>query len=267
MNIKSLLGFSLLLVLVVVAVLAPLVSPHDPTAQDLANRNVPPWFVGGSSENVFGTDSLGRDVLSRVIYGSRLSLLIGIASVIGGGIVGIPVGLIAGYFGGVVDDVVMRVVDIQMTVPFLVLALAVIAVLGPGLLNIILVLALTQWVFYARVVRGQVLIVREMLYIRAAQAIGASSMQIVVWHVLPAVAAPILVVATIEVGRMILAEAGLSFLGLGVPTSLISWGQIAADGRDYLTTAWWITTTAGMAIFFTVIAINFVGDWLVDRNN
>ena len=266
MRARFLFGVSVLLLLVVAAAFAPLVSPSDPQAQDIISRNLPPWFDGGTSAHVLGTDPLGRDVLSRLIYGTRISLLIGVTSVVIGGAVGVALGLVAGYWGRLADGLVMRVVDLQMSIPLLVLALAVLAVLGQGLRNVILVLALTVWLQYARVVRAQVLAVRGQPFVDAARAMGARRWQVVVRHLLPAVVEPVTVVATFQVGQMILFESALSFLGLGVSPETVTWGQIAADGRDYVATAWWITTFAGVAILLTVLAVNFVGDVLAARS-
>jgi peptide/nickel transport system permease protein len=262
MRFRRNLGLGVLALLVAAAAFAPLISPADPQAQDIISRNLPPWFDGGSSAHILGTDPLGRDLLSRLIYGTRISLLIGVTSVVVGGIVGVALGLIAGYAGRIVDSLVMRLVDLQMAIPLFVLALAVLAVLGQGLRNVIIVLALTVWLNYARVVRAQVLAVKKQPFVDAARAMGARPWQIVIRHLLPAVAAPVIVIATLQVGQMILFESALSFLGLGVSPDTVTWGQIAADGRDYVTTAWWITTCAGIAIVITVIAVNFVGDAL-----
>lgn len=265
MTVKARIGIAIVVAVCLVAVLAPVLSPHDPSAQDIVHRNLRPWLLGGTFDHPLGTDALGRDILSRLIYGARISLLIGVASVVVGGVVGVIVGLLAGYFGGIWDTVAMRTVDLQMTMPFLVLAIAVVAVLGASLRNIIIVLALTVWTNYARVVRAQVLVLRDAQFVQAARVAGATDLAILRRHVLPAIVSPVVAVGTLQVGQMILTEAGLSFLGLGVPSRVITWGQIAADGRDYLTTAWWITTAAGLAIFVSVLGISLVGDWLVDR--
>jgi peptide/nickel transport system permease protein len=255
-------GLAILLLLVIAAVFAPLISPADPQAQDIISRNLPPWFDGGSWSHPLGTDPLGRDLLSRLIYGTRISLLIGAGSVVLGGAVGVTLGLIAGYGGRAADAIVMRLCDLQMAIPLFVLALAVLAVLGQGLRNVIIVLAVSVWLDYARVVRAQVLAVKKQPFVDAARAMGAKPWQVVVRHLLPAVAAPVIVIATLQVGQMILFESALSFLGLGVSPSTVTWGQIAADGRDYITTAWWISTFSGVAILITVLGVNFIGDAL-----
>ncbi|MDB4897722.1 MAG: binding-protein-dependent transport system inner rane component [Firmicutes bacterium] len=260
-NQKAAVGILLLLLVAFMALLAPLVAPHDPTLQNTAMRLKPP----GTPGYLLGTDPLGRDILSRIIYGSRISLIVGLASVVVAGAVGITLGTIAGYIGGTVDAVIMRLADLQLAIPFLVLALAIAAVLGPSLRNVILVLGVTGWVTYARVARGQVLSVRGREFVEAARALGATNGRIIWRHVLPELWAPLIVIASLQVGSMILAEASLSFFGLGVPPSIPTWGRIAADGRDYVTTSWWVATLPGIAIFLTVLGINLLGDWLRDR--
>jgi peptide/nickel transport system permease protein len=190
--------------------------------------------------------------------------LLGLASVFGAGFIGVLVGTLAGYFGGLTDSILMRIVDIQLAIPFLVLALAVLAALGPGLGNLIAVLIISGWVLYARVIRAQILAVKNYEYVTAARALGASSLRALFRHALPAAMPPLIVIATVQVGTMILMEASLSFLGLGVPPHIPTWGSIAADGRAYLTTAWWVTTMPGLAIFLTVMGVNFLGDWIRD---
>ena len=257
-------GASLLLVTTLMAIFAPLIAPHDPSVQNTQMRFVPPLLFGGDLKHPLGTDQLGRDLLSRIIYGSRISILLGLASVFGAGLIGVLVGTLAGYFGGLTDSILMRIVDIQLAIPFLVLALAVLAALGPGLGNLIAVLIISGWVLYARVIRAQILAVKNYEYVTAARALGASSLRALFRHALPAAMPPLIVIATVQVGTMILMEASLSFLGLGVPPHIPTWGSIAADGRAYLTTAWWVTTMPGLAIFLTVMGVNFLGDWIRD---
>jgi peptide/nickel transport system permease protein len=261
LNQKAVLGLSLLFVVTAMALFAPQLSPHDPQKQNMAMRLKPP----GTEGHLLGTDPLGRDILSRIIYGSRVSLLVGVAAVVVAGGVGIMLGTVSGYAGGKLDSLIMRLVDLQMSIPILVLALAIVAVLGPSLRNMIVVLGITGWVTYARVARGQVLVVRNREFVEAARALGAASTRVIWRHVLPELWAPLIVVASLQVGSMILAEASLSFFGLGVPASVPTWGRIAADGRDYLTTSWWVSTMPGLAIFVTVLGINLLGDWLRDR--
>lgn len=259
-------GIVILAATVLAASLADVIAPHDPLSGDVARRLLPPaWLPGGNPDFLLGTDSLGRDLLSRIVHGARVSLLVGIAAVVLRGSIGVLIGLIAGYRGGRVDSWLMRLADLQLAVPFLVLALAVMTVLGPGLLNIILVLGVTGWVIYGRVVRADVLSVRERDYVLAARATGCDDPRIVLRHILPNVAASIVVISTLEVARMIIAEASLSFLGLGVQPPTPAWGSMVAEGRDYLATQWWLATLPGLAIFVVVMSINLVGDWLRDR--
>lgn len=259
------LGFFIILIFVIAAVFAPVLAPEDPNRQSLVDSLDPPSWYGGTSGAIMGTDYLGRDVFSRVIHGARVSLLVGVVSVAIGGFVGTVIGIIAAYRGRGVDSFLMRLADFQLSIPFIVLAVAILGVLGPGVRNIVLVLAISTWVTYARVVRGEALSAREQEYILAAQSSGASSFRIMSRHLFPNVVPPTIVIASLEVARMIIAEASLSFLGLGVPSSIPSWGSIAADGRDYLQTAWWISTFPGIAIVLAVLGINLFGDWLRDE--
>lgn len=259
-----LIGSSLVAIVVLAAVFAPWVAPHDPAVQATRDRLLPPVLFGGTWDHPLGTDPLGRDLLSRIIYGSRISILLGLASVFGAGTIGLILGTVAGYFGGTLDAVIMRLVDLQMAIPFLVLALAVLAALGPGLTNLVIVLVITGWVIYARVMRAQVLSIKNLEYVTAARALGMPHLRILLRHAIPAAIPPLTVISTVQVGTMILTEASLSFLGLGVPPSIPTWGSIAADGRAYMTTAWWVTTLPGFAIFLTVMGVNFLGDWLRD---
>lgn len=244
------------------AIFAPLIAPYDPVAQDIPRRLSPPTWSFAPGTYFLGGDGLGRDILSRIIYGSQISLIVGLCSVAVAGTIGVILGAIAGYYGGRLDSLIMRLVDMQMAIPFLVLAIAVVAVLGPSLQNIIIVLGVTGWVTYSRVVRGQVLAVREATYIEAARAIGAGNVRTMFGHVLPNVATSVIVIATLEVARMIIAEASLSFLGLGVQPPTPSWGGMVAEGKDVLSIAWWLSAFPGLAILFTVLGINLLGDWL-----
>jgi peptide/nickel transport system permease protein len=247
------------------AVGAHAIAPHDPARVQVERRLKPPaWAAGGSPLNPLGTDSLGRDVLSRVIYGSRISLTVGIAVVLISGTFGVMSGLLSGYFGGRLDDFIMRLSDVQLAFPFLLLAIAVLAVLGPGIGNVILVLAVWSWVAYARVVRGQVLALREKDFVEAVRAVGAGTTRILFRHILPNTWAPIIVMASFAMANTILAEGSLSFLGLGVPPSVPTWGGILAEGREYISVAWWIVTFPGLALMITVLCINVIGDWLRD---
>ena len=247
------------------ALLAPLLAPYDPTDQDLEKILLPPyWEAGGVREHILGTDALGRDMLSRIIYGARISLLVGFSATAVQGTIGVLLGLTAGYLGGRWDAVVMRIADVQLAIPFLVLALAVIAVLGPGLRNVILVLGATGWVTYARVVRSEVLSVREKEFVEAARALGSPSLRIMFQQVLPNVSTSILVMSTLGIAHMIISEASLSYLGLGVQPPTPTWGGMVADGRIWLVTSWWVSTLPGVAIFVTVLAVHILGDFIRD---
>src|SRR5499433_496321 len=248
-----------------VALAAPLISPFDPLGQDLENRLKPPgWQDGAGYVHALGTDHLGRDLLARVIFGARPALLVGVAAVLISGVLGMITGLLSGYFGGRVDDALMRLADIQLAFPFILLAIAVIGVLGPSLVTIIAVIGVSSWVIYARVVRGAVLSIREREFIQAAQALGVRDWRVLVRHILPNAFTPWLVVATLDMARVIVIESALSFLGLGVQPPTPTWGGMLADGRVYLSTAWWLATFPGLAILITVLGINLLGDGLRD---
>lgn len=249
-----------LLAFLVAGIFAPWLAPYDPNAQDLALRLQPPLTEG----HLLGTDSLGRDVLSRLLYGSRISLIVGFSAVLLAAVIGIVIGLVSGYVGGWVDSLLMRVVDAWLAFPFLLLAIAIVAVLGRGLDNIVIALVVTGWVLYARLVRGETLSLREREFVLSARGLGASPVAIMVKHILPNCLAPVMVVATLEIGVVIVTEASLSFLGLGASASEPSWGGMLADGRAYLTRAWWLATLPGLAIFAIVLAVNVLGDALRD---
>lgn len=253
-------ALAVLVLFVLVGTFAPLVAPNDPNAQDLAARLQPPLTEGYP----LGTDALGRDVLSRLIHGTRISLVVGFTAVLLSAALGIVVGLVSGYVGGWVDSVFMRIVDAWLAFPFLLLAIAIVAVLGRGLDNIIIALVITGWVLYARLVRGETLSLREREFVLSARGLGTNPLAIMFRHILPNCMAPILVVATLEIGVVIVTEASLSFLGLGVAATEPSWGGMLADGRAYLTRAWWLATIPGLAIFVIVLAVNVLGDGLRD---
>jgi peptide/nickel transport system permease protein len=264
-NKAALAGLLVLGVVAASAVLAPLVAPTDPTAQEITSRLKPPgWSSPEGQLSALGTDHLGRDILSRLIFGARISLVIGLSAVAIAGTLGTLMGLAAGYRGGRVDDLCMRLTDTMLAMPFILLALAVIAVLGPSLRNIIIVLGITSWVSYARVVRAEVLTLRTREFVAAAQVLGGGGGRIVFRHLLPNVLTPVIVIATLEVARMIILESALSFLGLGIPPPTPTWGGMLADGRAYLSTAWWLATFPGLCIMLTVLGINLLGDWLRD---
>ncbi|MGE5654406.1 MAG: ABC transporter permease [Bacillota bacterium] len=266
LNIASIIGLALLLAVVVMAIFAPWLAPHSYIEQDIEHRLAPPaWMDGGDPSFPLGTDHLGRDILSRIIYGSRISLLVGVSAVVIAGTVGVTLGLLAGYFRGVTETVIMRLADIQSAFPFLLLIIAVIAVLGPGLTNMILVMGLSGWVSYARLVRSEVLAVREREYAEAAVVMGLPDRRIILQHILPNVAGSIVIMAAMEVGKVILFESSLSFLGLGVQPPIPTWGGMMADGRQYLSTHWWVATIPGLAIMMTTMGTNLVGDWLRER--
>ncbi|MDR7419891.1 MAG: ABC transporter permease [Armatimonadota bacterium] len=250
--------------LAVLAVLAPVIAPHPPARVAMAMRLSPPVFAGGTWTYPLGTDSLGQDLLSRIIFGARVSLLVGVCAVLISGGLGVTLGLVAGYLGGALDDVIMRIAEIQLAFPTILLYIAAMATLGPGLEKIIIVIGVVGWVSYARIERGVVLAVREQEYVTAAQAMGARTGLILRRHVLPNTMAPMIIVASFSLATTVVTEASLSFLGLGVPPSIPSWGSLLADGRDYLRQGWWITTFPGLAIMTTVLAINVIGDWLRD---
>ncbi len=252
--------------LVIVAALgAPLLATTDPIDQDLALALKPPfWRADGSAQHPLGTDHLGRDVYSRLVYGARISLAISVLAALLGAVVGVAAGLVAGYAGGRADLVLMRIVDLNLAFPLILLALAVVALLGANLRNLVFVMAITTWMIYARVVRGMTLALRDQELIQAIRALGARDARIIVRHILPNVLPAVMVIWTLEVARVILMESALSFLGLGVPPPTPTWGRMLAEGRDYLTAAGWISVFPGLAIMVTVLGINFLGDGLRD---
>jgi peptide/nickel transport system permease protein len=264
-NKAAMLGLAIVVGVIAAALLAAWLAPADPTAQAITKRLKPPgWRGADGGLALLGTDHLGRDILSRVIFGARISLVIGVSAVALAGTLGTLLGLIAGFRGGRVDDVCMRLTDMMLAMPFILLALAVIAVLGPSLKNIIVVLGVTSWVSYARVVRAEVLSLRTREFVSAAQALGSGGWRITFRHLLPNVLTPVIVIATLEVARMVILESALSFLGLGIPPPTPTWGGMLADGRAYLSTAWWLATFPGVCIMLTVLGINLLGDWLRD---
>ncbi|MDZ7799734.1 MAG: ABC transporter permease [Trueperaceae bacterium] len=251
------------LLAIIAAIAAPWLAPHDPTDQSLPLRLRPPWPLPDSAAgHPLGTDALGRDVLSRILYGARVSMLVGVGAVALQALVGVSAGLVAGFYRGAVDQIVMRLADVQQSIPFLVLVVAVAAVVGPSLRNTILVLGLAGWVTYGRVVRAQVLSLMSNEYVAAAQALGSSDRRVMLRHLLPNLVAPITVIGTLTISAMILVEASLSFLGLGVPPPAPTWGGMVADGRNYIADAWWVSVMPGLAIFLTVLSVNLVGDAL-----
>lgn len=270
-------GVVLLLIVVFAAIAAPFIAPADPKDQDLRARLTcpvgtscarfganPPQTIHGSTKHFLGTDNLGRDIYSRILYGAKISLIVGVTAVALGGGIGIVLGLLSGYYGGAIDALIGRIADVQLAFPFLLLAILISIVSGPGLKNVIIILSIGAWVPFARVVRGSTLSAKEHDYVTAARTIGARSPAILFRHILPNVITPVIVIATFAIAGTIIAEASLSFLGLGVGTSVPTWGNMLADGRAYVATAWWLATFPGAAIMLTVLSINLIGDWLRD---
>lgn len=250
---------------VVMALAAPLIAPHDPYATDLFRRLQPPaWMEGGEWSYLLGCDALGRDILSRIIYGARVSIFIGAAVILVATTIGTLAGLAAGYLRGWTDVVISRLVDILLGFPYLIFAIALIAMTGPGLQNIILALAYKEWVIPCRVVRGETLAAREIEYVEAARAVGGSSRYIMLREILPNILSPVVVVSTVRMAHVIILEASLSFLGLGVQPPTASWGSMVADGRSFMLEAWWVSTFPGLAILLLVLSINVVSQGLRD---
>jgi peptide/nickel transport system permease protein len=272
-------GLVVLLLIALAAVAAPAIAPHDPYQGSLSVSRQCPAFttcpnLGGSFartgaregtlEYPLGTDPNGRDVFSRIIYAAQISLIVGVTAVAIGGTVGVVAGLLSGYYGGTIDAIIMRIADVQLAFPFILLAIAIVAVLGGGLVNVIIVLGIGSWVPYARIVRGQVLSAKGQEYVVAARAIGARDAVILFRHVLPNVITPAIIIATFGVAAAIIGEATLSFLGVGIQPPTPTWGNMLADGRAYVASAWWLATFPGLAIMLTVLSINVIGDWLRD---
>ena len=259
----ALVGLVILILIFFCAIFAPFLAPHAPLEQTLSWRLREPTLASGGP--YLGSDSLGRDILSRLMYGSRVTLLVGFAAVAISGTIGITLGVLAGYYGGRLDGVITWMVNTLLAFPFILLALVFAALFGRGLGNIILVLGITGWVQYARVARNSVLAVKSLEYVQSAHSIGATHMRIMFRHILPNILPPLIVIASYELARMIIMEAALSFLGLGVSPDTPSWGTMLADGREYLTAAWWIVLFPGLAITITVACVNTVGDWIRDE--
>lgn len=257
------LGTVIVLVVILTACFASVLAPHDAREVNLALASLPPaWMDGGQIEYLLGTDQLGRDLLSRIIYGSQVSLLVGISAVLVAGLIGIPVGLISGYYGGWVDSIFMRIVDANIAIPVILIALFILGFMNPNLIMFILVVGIATWYTYARVVRSEVLSLKEREYVKAAKATGVKSFVIMFRHLLPNVASPVIIISTLSVATTIIIESSLSFLGLG--PNAITWGALLSDGRDYLSTSWWIATFPGIVITLTVLGIILLGDWIRD---
>lgn len=257
----------LLLLIVITALAAPLIAPYSPVEVDIEHRLGPPaWMEGGKTEHWLGTDQIGRDLLSRMIYGGRVSLLIGVSAVLVSSTIGVLLGLVAGYFGSRTDWIIMTLINIMLTFPFVLLALAVIAVLGPSLVNMVIVLGVTGWPLYARVIRAETMAIRERDFITAGRALGMSHVRIIFRQILPNLISVVVVIATLQVASVIILESFLSFLGLGVQPPTPAWGNMLGEGRVYMLNSWWIAAFPGAAIFVTTLAINLMGnalrDWL-----
>ena len=256
----------ILTVFVVTGIFAPLIAPHDPERGGLRERNLPPaWEEGGTTKFLLGTDHLGRDMLSRVIFGARISLVVAAVTLGVGMGIGVASGLAAGWYGGWIDELLMRVVDIKLAIPTILLALVLVLALGQSFLIIVVVLAIAVWPRFARNVRGEVLQLKTMDFVALAKVAGASTPRILFIHIFPGVINTLIVLATLEIGIVILLESTLSFLGAGVPPPTPAWGSMVSDGRDRLAVAWWISTMPGLAIMATVLSMNLFGDWLRDR--
>ncbi|MCU1475535.1 MAG: peptide transporter permease [Subtercola sp.] len=264
-NVVAQIALGILVLVVLVGIFAPLISPFDPAAQDLIHRLKPPiWVPGALPGHILGTDDLGRDVLSRIIYGTRVSLLVGVAATVLSGVIGTVIGVVCGFYRGKIDALFMRLADIQLAFPTILLALVVVVVLAPSLWVVIVVLGLNGWMSYARVIRSEVLSLRSRDFVTAARAIGDNDVQIMFRHIRPNILAPLATIGTLQVAAMIVAEASLSYLGLGVPPTIPTWGGMLAEGQLYIATAWWIAVFSGLAIVLTTLSINVTGDMLRD---
>lgn len=262
---SGMLGASLFGFVILIALAAPLLAPQGYTQQDLGNRQQPPaWMANGSTEHILGTDPLGRDIWARVVWASRVSLGIATVSVLVAMTVGVLLGMLSGYYGGWVDAVTMRIADVQLSFPYLLLAIAVMALLKPSLTNLVILLALPGWMVYARTTRAVVLGLKRREFVEAAHALGASDRRIIFAHLAPNVLTPIIVISSFQFAQIIIAEASLSFLGVGVQPPMPSWGSMLSQGREYLSTAWWLGVFPGLAIMIAVLGTNMFGDGLRD---
>jgi peptide/nickel transport system permease protein len=253
---------------ILTAALAPLLAPADPMAGSLENRLAPPaWIEGGSLQHILGADDLGRDILSRLIYGAQVSLAVSALAILGAGVAGTAIGMIAGYFGGWTDRIIMRIVDLALSFPIIMLALLFAALFGPSLVNIIIVLVMVLWSPYARMARGETLRVKKLDYVDLARTAGASHPAIIWRHILPNISGALIVLATLQVGTVIVLEASLSFLGVGVQPPTPSWGSMVAGGRNFIASAWWVSLIPGLAVLVVVLTANMLGDALADYLN
>jgi peptide/nickel transport system permease protein len=256
----------LVFLLVIPGIFAELISPHDPIKGSLGARLKPPmWSKGGSIDYPLGTDKVGRDILSRIIHGARVSLRVSIEAIIVSGFIGTTLGMLSGYFGGRTDAFIMRLVDISLGLPIILVALVFVAAIGPSFTTVIAVVTVLLWARYARQVRGEILSLKERDFVARARVAGASHLRIMVRYLLPNVVNTLIVLATLQVGFVILLESSLSFLGAGIPRPTPAWGLMVADGRELIVTAWWISMFPGLAIMLTVLSLNLLGDWLRDH--
>ncbi len=264
-NPTGLLGFIIILLVVFAAVFAPQLTSYDPAKLDPINMRTPPaWMDGGSMTHLLGSDNLGRDIFSRLLYGARISLVVGVLSVLGSGVIGVILGLLSGYYGGFIDSVIMRITDAFHAIPRILLGMVVLMVAGSGVTTLIFVIAITSWVPFARLIRSEVLNIREKEFIKAANTIGTSNTTIMLKHILPNVMPSFIVLATMNIASSIITEAALSFLGVGIQPPAVSWGIMLSDGRGYLATHWWVATFPGLAITITVLGIMWFGNWIRD---
>lgn len=264
----GILGFIIIIIVFLLSIFSEIISPYDPNQYNLRMRYMPPFWVSGEFNFILGTDQLGRDMLSRLIYGTRISVIVGIGGVIVSMVIGVFIGLICGFYRGIIDAILSRVIDTLMSIPFILLAISIVGMVGisgnDSLIVIIIVLGLTGWITFARVIRAEVLSIREKEYIESAYAIGQTNFLIIIKHILPNVIPSIIVLSTLQIATVIIAESSLSFLGLGVKPPIVTWGSMLADGRDHLATSWWLATFPGLAITFTTLGLIIFGDWLRD---
>ncbi|MBP3040836.1 ABC transporter permease [Bacillaceae bacterium Marseille-Q3522] len=260
-NWTGVLGFLIIVFLIFLSIFAPLITPFDPLKAVLSDKLLPPMAEG----HLLGTDQLGRDLFSRIIMGARISVVIGLATVLIAGLIGTVIGILAGYFRGWLDAILMRVVDVQLSFPFILLVLVINAILGAGLRNIIISLAIGGWVIFARVIRSEVLALREKEFITSCVATGVPRWEILIKHIVPNLFTPIIILASLQIGSFIIAEASVSFLGFGVQPPTPAWGNMLNEGKDYIFSSWWLITFPGLAIIITALGINLFGDWLRDK--
>lgn len=256
----------LLVVLVIPAIFAPIIAPHDPYEGDIANRlDVPVWYEGGSWDHILGTDRQGRDLLSRLIYGSRIAMFVSMTALLISATIGTTLGLLSGWYGGWVDHIIQRIVDIKSSIPAILLALIFVSIFGPSIFIAISIIAIFLWNRYTRLIRAETLSLRNQDFVARARVNGATTTRIILKHILPNVGNTLIVLATLEVGTVIILESTLSFLGVGIPRPIPAWGVMVSDGRNYLAVAWWIAILPGVGIFLTVLSLNLFGDWLRDH--